>query len=227
MVRQFHTAGKGAVMKKKFMVATGVALALALSASAATADMIYTVDLPAAGDLTLTGTITTDGNLGALTLPDFSNWDLTLSSASLSASYEFLGPAHGPSVNSTLSLRFDNVVATGASLFLPYPGVFDLESIACGNVSCGQAVVTPSPPGYNVEYFRICLGACDVVEIGFPTSGVQLADAGVQLVTPPPAGAPGPIAGGGLPGLLLVSGCLLVWWRNRRTRKGSAAFAAA
>ena len=39
---------------------------------------VYTVDLPAAGDLTLTGTITTDGNLGALTRADILDWDLTV-----------------------------------------------------------------------------------------------------------------------------------------------------
>jgi hypothetical protein len=43
-------------------------------------------------------------------------------------------------------------------------------------------VVTASPPGGNVEYFRVCnsAGACDAVEIGLSLSGVQLADAGVQ-----------------------------------------------
>src|SRR6516164_8667874 len=132
----------------------------AMSSSSATAATVYTADLPPTGDLTLTGTITTDGNLGALTLSNFLDWDLTVSSTSLSESYEFFGSAHGPTSNSTLRLAYDNVVATNTTLFPPYPGVFDLESTPPG---VGQAVVTPSPPGFNVEYFRVCnsAGACD------------------------------------------------------------------
>jgi len=76
-----------------------------MSSSSATAATVYTVDLPPTGDLTLTGTITTDGNLGALTLSNFLDWDLTVSSTSLSASYEFFGPAHGPTSNSTYTWR--------------------------------------------------------------------------------------------------------------------------
>src|SRR6516164_9927134 len=76
----------------------------AMSSSSATAATVYTVDLPPTGDLTLTGTITTDGNLGNITRADILDWDVTVYSASLSAGFEFFGPAHGPTSNSTLQL---------------------------------------------------------------------------------------------------------------------------
>jgi hypothetical protein len=156
--------------------------AMTIISSSASAAIIYTVDLPPTGDLSLNGTIRTDGKLGTLTRADVLDWDLTVSSASLSAGYEFLGPEHGSALNSTL--RLDSAVATDTTLFLPYPSVFDLESVPpCGGVSCGQAVVTPVPPGPNNEYFRTCnaAGACDVVQIGL-SNGVRLADAGVKVV---------------------------------------------
>jgi hypothetical protein len=37
---------------------------------------------------------------------------------------------------------------------------------------------------------------------------------------------PGPIAGAGLPGILFAGGGFLTWWRNRRSRWGSAALPA-
>jgi hypothetical protein len=106
----------------------GLLCAMSIISSSATAAILYTVDLPPAGDLTLQGTITTDGNLGTLTRADVLDWDLTVSSASLSAGYEFLGPEHGSALNSTL--RLDSAVATDTTLFLPYPSVFDLEERA-------------------------------------------------------------------------------------------------
>jgi hypothetical protein len=111
------------------------------------------------------------------------DWDVTVYSASLSAGFEFTP------LTSTLQLSQGaqpNVVATNTTLFLPYPGVFDLEKLPVGGIRFadpyGQAVVTASPPGGNVEYFRVETtdGRYDEVEIGLSLSGVQLADAGVQ-----------------------------------------------
>ena len=150
---------------------------------------VYTISLPPTGDLTLTGTITTDGNLGTLTRADILDWDLTVHSASLSAGFEFLGPGHGSAVNSTLRLDSDGgrspdgAVATATTLTLPSPiYVFDLETTNRGpGLPDGQAVV----PGTGAEYFRVdaANGGYDEVEIGVPFP-LQLADAGVQLPVP-------------------------------------------
>jgi hypothetical protein len=80
---------------------------------------VYTVSLPPTGDLTLTGTITTDGNLGALTRADILDWDLTVYSASLSAGFEFTP------LTSTLTMYSDGgrvpyvAIATATTLTLP------------------------------------------------------------------------------------------------------------
>src|SRR5262249_61615341 len=79
---------------------------------------VYTVDLPATGYLTLTGTITTDGALGAITRADILDWALTVYSASLSAGFEF--------TPLTSTLHFDDqepdhygAIATATTLTIP------------------------------------------------------------------------------------------------------------
>ena len=144
---------------------------------------VYTVDLPATGDLTLTGTITTDGNLGALTRADILDWDLTVYSASLSAGFEFTPLTSTLTSYSDGGRSPDFAVATATTLTLPSPDdVFNLEKAPAYNVPpYGQAVVD----GAGSEYFRVETtdGRYDEVQIGlnFP---LQLADAGVQLPVP-------------------------------------------
>jgi hypothetical protein len=135
--------------------------------------IIYTVDLPSAGDLTVTGTITTDGSLGTLTAANFLNWDFIVSSSSLGLSYE-ITPA-----NTTLA-RFEGITATDFSLSIVPPAVMDIESSVYN-----QVIVTPVPPGGFAELLRVSalpqLQITDVAEIGLFQSGVQLATRGTAV----------------------------------------------
>ena len=147
---------------------------LLAASSSAVANIIYTVDLPSAGDVTVTGTITTDGTLGTLTAANFLSWDFTVSSSSLGVSNE-LTPA-----NTTLA-RFEGITATNVSLFILPPALIDVEG--AGNL----VVVTPAPPGYFEEELRVFSTpeASDTFEIGLPMSAVQLATRGVAVSAVP------------------------------------------
>jgi probable HAF family extracellular repeat protein len=144
---------------------------------------VYTVDLPATGDLTLTGTITTDGNLGIITRADILDWDLTVYSTSLSAGFEFTPLTSTLTSYSAGGGSPYGAIATATTLTLPSTDyVFDLEKAPVRNQDpYGQAVVD----GAGSEYFRVetTTGQYDEVQIGlnFP---LQLADAGVQLPVP-------------------------------------------
>ena len=155
------------------------------SGSAIAGAITYTVDLPPTGDLTLKGTITTDGNLGTITRADILAWDLTVWSASLSSGYEFTPLTSTLRLDSDAGRSPNGAVATATTLTLPSPDyVFDLEAPRGGVLPYGQAVVD----GAGSEYFRVCnaAGTCDAVQIGlyFP---LQLADAGVPTPAPPNA----------------------------------------
>jgi hypothetical protein len=147
------------------------------------ANRIYTVDLPGAGGVTVRGTITTNGNLGILSVADLVDFDLVVSSPSLSITRELLGPGHGPLANTSLH-RFEGVLASETTLFLQPlsqpPGLIDIESDQpCHDT---QVIVTPVPPGGYAEILRVCTAfASDVGEVGLPMSGVELARGGVAV----------------------------------------------
>jgi hypothetical protein len=88
-----------------------------LTSTSAFADRVYTVTLPGAGGVTVSGTITTNGNVGILSVADLVDFDLVVSSPSFSITQELLGPGHGGLAN-TAFLRFEGVLASETTLFL-------------------------------------------------------------------------------------------------------------
>jgi outer membrane lipase/esterase len=91
---------------------------------------------------------------------------------------------------------------------------------------------TLTPPSGNSNTFYAYLRSADAEQTSFWSDDQHFSAAGQMLEAEfdlSLLGVPGPIAGAGLPGLLLASAGLLGWWRNRRkpAKNSSVALAAA
>jgi hypothetical protein len=184
-------------MNAKSILSKGAALLLGsllqVEALPAFADTVYTVTLPSAGSVSVSGTITTNGNVGTLSATDFLNWHLTLTSTSLGASNELFGPGYGLASNSTL-ISYSDIIASATTLFIQGPsGIININGLLPGNITATHVIVTPVPPGtFHMQLIVSTSTAIDNQSRGLPLTGVLLADRGISTNVSPVCSAAQP-----------------------------------